>query len=350
MQVRKSFSRTIPVGILVLLLLWCGNGCQKVSSISAAQPAASLLQMETIPRTPERLARGKYLVEGVLTCFSCHSELDFTQRPFQLKAGTKGGGHIFDNIELNLPDTNRVVAPNISPDPDYGAGKWKDADFVRALRQGIGYDGRTLYPLMPYYYFRNLSDEDLASAIVYVRSIAPAHIQQPKTALTDDLKKDLQPLPPVGHVPEPDRSDRVAYGKYLVTAAHCNDCHTPVDEHFNPLPGMTLAGGVPLTGYWGPDPNKLITVASMNLTPDPSGISYYDENRFIAALRTGTVKARQLSNIMPWAIYRNLSDEDLKAIFAYLRTLKPVQHRVDNTEPPQYCKLCRSKHGFGDRN
>src|SRR6516165_5738842 len=112
MQVRKSFSRTIPVGILVLLLLWCGNGCQKVSSISAAQPAASLLQMETIPRTPERLARGKYLVEGVLTCFSCHSELDFTQRPFQLKAGTKGGGHIFDNIELNLPDTNRVVAPN----------------------------------------------------------------------------------------------------------------------------------------------------------------------------------------------------------------------------------------------
>jgi hypothetical protein len=53
---------------------------------------------------------------------------------------------------------------------------------------------------------------------------------------------------------------------------------------------------------------------------------------------------------MPWAFFRNLSDDDLKAIFSYLRTLKPVQHRVDNTELPRYCKLCRGKHGFGDRN
>jgi len=336
--------------VLPLLLLLCGNGCQKVSTVSATESTASLLQMETIPRTPERLARGKYLVEGVLQCFTCHSELDFTQRPFQLKPGTKGGGHTFANIELDLPEPNRVVAPNISPDPDYGAGEWKDADFVRALRQGIGHDGRTLYPLMPSYYFRDLSDDDLASVIVYVRSIAPVHINQPKTELTDDIRKTLQPLSPVDHVPEPDRSDRVAYGKYLVTAGHCNDCHTPVDEHSNPLPGMDSAGGQPFTGNWGPDPKKLITVASLNLTPDPSGISYYDENTFIAALRTGTVKARQLSNIMPWAVFRNLSDDDLKAIFAYLQTLKPVQHRVDNTEPPRYCKLCRGKHGFGDRN
>lgn len=243
-----------------------------------------------------------------------------------------------------------MVAPNISPDADYGAGKWKDTDFVRALRQGIGHDGRTLYPLMPYYYFRDLSDEDLASAIVYVRSIVPVHINQPKTVLTEGIKKTLQSLPPLERVPEPDRSDRVAYGKYLVTAGHCNDCHTPVDEQFNPLLGMDFAGGFPLIGYWGPDPNKLITVASMNLTPDPSGISYYDENTFIGALRTGTVRARQLANIMPWSSFRNLSDDDLKAMFAYLRTLKPVQHRVDNTEPPRYCKLCRSKHGFGDRN
>lgn len=63
--------------------------------------------METIPRTPERLARGKYLVEGVLQCFACHSEVDFTQRPLQLKPGTKGGGHIFANIELDLPEPNQ---------------------------------------------------------------------------------------------------------------------------------------------------------------------------------------------------------------------------------------------------
>jgi mono/diheme cytochrome c family protein len=306
--------------------------------------------MEPIPRTPERLARGKYLVEGLVQCTFCHSQYDYTQRPSHPAEGKKGGGQVFPQEETGLPEPNRIVAPNITPDPVFGAGKWKDADFVRALRQGIGHDGRTLYPMMPYQYFRSLSDEDLGSVIVYVRSLAPVHIERPNTVLTDDIKKTLQPLPPVAHVPEPDRSDRVAYGKYLVTVGHCDLCHTPYDEQGNNLAGMDFAGGDPLTGPWGPDPKKLITVASLNLTPDPSGISYFDENLFINVIRTGTVQARPLSNAMPWAYFRNLTDGDLKAIFAYLRTLKPVQHRVDNTEPPRFCKQCKRKHGFGDRN
>jgi mono/diheme cytochrome c family protein len=142
---------------------------------------------------------------------------------------------------------------------------------------------------------------------------------------------------------------QVGNEKYLVTVGHCEGCHTPLDEHLQPIPGMAFAGGAPLTGNWGPDPTKIITVSSLNLTPDPSGI-YFDEKMFIDVIRTGTVKARPLSNIMPWAFFRNLSDDDLKAIFAYLRTLPPVHHNVDNTEPPRYCKLCRGKHGFGDRN
>ena len=350
MKAWKSISPGMRVAVFAAFLLYLCSGCQRASLASPTKPTASVLEMETIPRTPERLARGKYLVEGLLQCYLCHSEPDFTRRPGRPMPGKRGGGFVFPNVEVELPEPNSVVAANISPDPDYGAGRWKDADFVRALRQGIGHDGRTLYPLMPYAYFRNLSDEDLASVIVYERSIAPVHIERPKTMLTEEIKKTFQPLPPVGHVPEPDRTDRVAYGKYLVTAAHCDACHTPLDEQFNPIPGMHFAGGVPLTGYWGPDPKKLITVASMNLTPDPSGISYFDEKMFIDVIRTGTVKARQLSNVMPWAFFRNLSDDDLKAIFAYLRTLKPVQHRVDNTEPPRYCKLCRGKHGFGERN
>ena len=111
---------------------------------------------------------------------------------------------------------------------------------MRALRQGIGHDGRTLYPLMPYQYFRNLSDEDLASVIVYVRSIAPVHIQRPKTLLTDDIKKAIQPLFPLAHVPDPDPSDRLAYGKYLVTVGHCDGCHTPTDENLNPIQAWIL--------------------------------------------------------------------------------------------------------------
>ncbi len=149
----------------------------------------SVLDLEPIPRTPERLARGKYLVEGLLQCPACHSENDFSKRPFEVFPGKKLGGFVFPNIELGLAGPNRVVAPNISPDPEYGAGTWKDADFVRALRQGIGHDGRTLYPLMPYSYFRDLSDEDLAAVIVYERSVPPVHIKRPKTRLTEELKK-----------------------------------------------------------------------------------------------------------------------------------------------------------------
>jgi hypothetical protein len=106
---------------------------------------------------------------------------------------------------------------------------------------------------------------------------------------------------------------------------------------------MDFAGGFTRSGPWG-------SAASANLTPDPSGIPYYDEALFLEVMRTGFVKARPLSPAMPTMVSKNMSDDDLKAIFAYLRTLKPVQHRVDNSEPPTYCKLCRQKHGAGDRN
>lgn len=337
------------VAVAVALLALRPSTSAQTEPKSQVAEGTSVLDMETIPRTPQRLARGQYLVEGLLQCPACHSENDFSKRPFEVFPGKKLGGFVFPNIELGLQKPNRVVAPNISPDPEYGAGTWKDADFVRALRQGIGHDGRTLYPLMPYFYFRNLSDEDLASVIVYERSVAPVHIQRPKTRLTAELKKAFQPLPPLPHVPEPDRSDRVKYGEYLVVGGHCDACHTPTDDKGAPFPGMAFSGGAPLVGTWEGG-KKLVTVNALNLTPDPAGISYFDERMFIEVIRNGGFKTRPLANIMPWAYFRNLTDDDLKAIFAYLRTLKPVCHHVDNTEPPTYCKQCRTKHGLGAIN
>jgi hypothetical protein len=105
---------------------------------------------------------------------------------------------------------------------------------------------------------------------------------------------------------------------------------------------MDFAGGFILDGPWG-------RVASANLTPDPSGIPYYDEAMFVQALRTGFVKARKLNQIMPWHTYRGMTDEDLAAMFAYIKTFKPIRHHVDNTLPT-YCKLCRQMHGGGDQN
>ena len=345
-------NRLAAAAVVAAALLFVGarfSTASQSETESSVTTNRSVLDMESIPRTPERLARGKYLVEGLLQCPACHSENDFSKRPFEVIPGKKLGGFVFPNVEIGLAKPNRVVAPNISPDPEYGAGTWKDADFVRALRQGIGHDGRTLYPLMPYFYFRNLSDEDLASVIVYERSVPPVHIKRPKTRLTEELSKAFQPLPPLAHVAEPDHSDQVKYGKYLVDGGHCDACHTPTDDKGDPIPGMYLGGGAPLVGTWEGG-KKMQTVNALNLTPHPSGISYFDEKMFIEVIRNGGFSARPLSNIMPWAFFRNLTDDDLKAIFAYLRTLKPVFHYVDNTEPPTYCKQCRTKHGLGALN
>jgi len=107
---------------------------------------------------------------------------------------------------------------------------------------------------------------------------------------------------------------------------------------------MSFAGGAILKVL------PAFVAASANLTPDPSGIGYYDEELFLKVLRTGYVGARPLSPVMPYSFYGNMSDDDLKAIFAYLRTVTPVRHRVDNSLPPTYCKLCRQIHGAGDQN
>jgi hypothetical protein len=198
---------------------------------------------------------------------------------------------------------------------------------------------------MPYLDFRSMSDEDLASVIVYLRSLPPVREQQPTTDLIFPVKYLIRsaPQPLDAPVPEPDRSTPEKRGKYLVTIAGCTDCHTPQDAHGQPLPGMDFAGGFILDGPWG-------RVASGNITPDPTGIPYYDEAMFTQAIRTGYVGARKLSQIMPWHTYRGMTDEDIAAMFAYVKTFKPVHHYVDNSEPPTFCKVCRQTHGGGNQN
>jgi hypothetical protein len=303
-------------------------------------PRARPLTNRTFERTPERLARGQYLVEN-LGCFDCHGEHDWTKHDAPLIEGTRGAGYA-DFPLTGLP--GRVVPPNITPDRETGAGNWTDDMLARAIREGVGYDGRALFPFMPYPDFRNMSDEDLASVIVYLRSIPPIRKALPKTEIIFPVKylMSSMPQPITEPVPQPDLSTPVKRGEYLVSIAACTDCHTPQAKG-QPIRGLEFAGGFVLEGPWG-------RVASANITPDPSGISYYDEALFLEMIRTGYVKARKINQVMSWSDYRNLTDEDLKAIFAYIRTLKPVKHRVDNTEPPTFCKLCGSSHGAGNQN
>jgi cytochrome c553 len=292
--------------------------------------------------TPARHERGRYNTEAVMGCFDCHSEHDTSLPGEPPREGTKGGGRVFFPEGTDFP--GRLVASNISSDLETGAGKWTDDMLGRAIREGIGHDGRALFPLMPYSNYRAIPDEDLASVIVYLRSIPPVKNALPKSEITFPLSRLYlsAPQPVTTVVTAPDLSNPVTHGQFVARMASCSNCHT-VEERGAPKKGLEFAGGFVL----GPPEDS---VASVNITPDPSGISYYDEALFLEVMRTGQVKARKLHAIMPWAYYRGMSDDDLKAMWAYLKTLPPVKHRVDNIEPPTLCKLCGNSHGAGDKN
>jgi len=177
-----------------------------------------------------------------------------------------------------------------------------------------------------------------------LRTLKPVRHELPKTEIIFPVKYLIRsvPEPVTDPVNSPDPADRVKWGKYLVTMGNCGECHSPRDRG-ETIKGLEYSGGFSLNGPWG-------VVSAANITPDASGINYYDEALFIQTMRTGYVKARELAPIMPVGEFKNLTDDDLRAIYAYLRTVKPVKHVVDNTEPPTYCKLCKFKHGGGDKN
>ena len=306
-------------------------------------PRARPLTTQRFASTPERLARGTYLVTHVTPCMECHAPHRWGEHDAPVEANMLGAGQ---EIPMKgLP--GRVVAPNLSPDPETGAGTWTDDQLARAIREGVGHDGRALFPIMPYQRYRSMSDEDVASIVVYLRSLPPVRRQQPATEIVVPVRYLMRSVPEPLHapVPAPDLSTAVKRGAYLTTIGACAECHTPQDDHGQPIPGLEFAGGFVFEGPWG-------RVASANLTPDPSGIPYYDVSLFTDVLRTGHAKARRINQIMPWHAFGGMTDEDIAAIFTGLTALKPVKHSVTNDESvaPTFCRLCRHWHGYGDRN
>jgi mono/diheme cytochrome c family protein len=335
----RKLAKYFGIAVLALVVLLAVGITSTIGWRPFIGPKARTLTNRTFERTPQRLERGRYLAVGVAGCLGCHSEHDWKNRG-AIPPGMEGAGEVMPITEL----PGRIVAPNITPDPETGAGTWTDDQLARAIREGIGHDGRALFPMMPYQDFRNMPDEDLASIIVYLRSLPPVHRSLPKSEIIFPVKYLIRgvPQPLTASVPTPVLGDPLQRGKFLVAMAGCAGCHTP-QVRGQTVPGMDLAGGSTFSGPWG-------SVASSNITPDASGIGYYDEALFLQVMKTGYVKARELSPIMPVFDFKNMTDDDLKAMFAYLRTLKPVKHRVDNTEPVSECRLCRMKHGGGKLN
>jgi mono/diheme cytochrome c family protein len=337
----RLFGKILGYGFLIVVVLAVVGISFTIGWRPFLGPKARPLTDRKFAAAPERLARGKYLAENVANCMACHGPHDWTQHDAPMLPGTEGSGAVMP--EAGLPGT--VYAPNLTPDPETGAGTWTDDQLARAIREGIGHDGRTLFPVMPYERFREMPDEDLASVVVFLRSLPPVRNPMPKTEIIFPVKYLIRsvPEPVTGPVPAADLSIPVKRGEFLVKMADCQTCHTPPDPHGQPLPGMDFAGGWVFEGAWG-------KVATANITPDASGISYYDEDLFVQTMRTGYVKTRKLSQIMPWSVYRGMTDDDLKSIFAFLRTIKPISHHVDNTETATICPICKFKHGYGEKN
>lgn len=338
--------KKILLGILALLVLLVLGAITAVGWQVVLGPDARAVTSRTFERTDQRLARGQYLVENVAACFHCHSEHDLSDPAVPIAAGMKGAGW-----EMPVPELGKVVAPNITPDKATGIGTWTDDEIARAIQEGVNKQGKPLFPLMPYMNFRNLDDEDLASIIVYLRSIPAVSRKRERSQLIFPLSVLVKTLPkPLpAHAPQPAvaRVTAQARGEYLVrTVAGCQHCHTPADDKGQPLPGMDFGGGFMLH-----DPaDHLKPVFSLNITQDPSGIAHYDEALFMDVLRASEAVRGLVNPIMPLENYKGMSDGDLRDMFAYLASVPHVQHRVSNTDPPTKCPVCGQEHGLGNLN
>src|SRR5688500_11928748 len=232
----RRILRWLAVLVLVIIVLALG-ALLTIGRPLLFGPNARAVTSRTFEPSEARLARGEYLVEGVAHCFQCHSPHDMSNPELPIVDGMKGAGWWMDDA----PGLGKVVAPNITPDRETGIGDWTDDEIARAIREGVSRDGTALFPIMPYENFRQMSDEDLASVVVYLRSITPVRNPLARTALEFPLSRivNTMPAPLEGTVPEPPASSR---GEYLATLAECRTCHSAAVQG-EPVPGLTFGGG-----------------------------------------------------------------------------------------------------------
>ncbi len=282
-----------------------------------------------VSMAPERIARGRYLFDVVCDCNGCHSQRDYSRFAGPVVPSGKGQGFVFPD-ELGLP--GRLVARNITPDPKTGIGKWTDGEKIRAIREGVDREGRALFPMMPYQAFAHMSDQDVESLVAYLNTLAPVRNPLPDTNIKFPVSFFIKSAPkPVGSVPPPDFSTPAARGRYLVTIADCGGCHTQRIKG-EPVPGMTLAGGEDFK--LSPE----LEVVSANITPDmDTGIGKWSEEFFLgkfAKYKEYVEKGSPVTGpagftLMPWLGLSQAEPDDLKAIYAYLRTVPPVVNKVE---------------------
>jgi len=281
----------------------------------AALVLLTLTRAVTAAGEEDAVERGEYLVRAG-GCFSCHT--------------VKGGEKLAGRRPLTTP-FGTFYSPNITPDPETGIGRWTDAQFLRALREGVRPDGANYFPVLPYPSFTGITDGDALAIKAYLFSLPPVHQQnRPHDVPFPFSWRWLQTgwkllfFTPGPFQPAPDRSAAYNRGAYLVTAlAHCGECHTPRN-----FLGATRSSQ-PLAGTPDGPEGQLVP----NITPDPTtGIGRWDKDDVVELLRTGaTPEQSRLKGAMPEVIedgLKYLTNDDLRAIADYLFAQPPITHDV----------------------
>jgi len=319
----------LVLGCLVLAVIVVGGA--GIAWLFLRKPAMAPPSSIKVAMTPERIARGQYIFETVTDCAGCHSQRGFTRVGGPEVSSGRGRGNVMSDILKGLPGV--VVAPNITPDYETGIGAWTDGEKIRAIREGVDRDGNALFPMMPYVSYGRLSDEDVQAVVAFLDSLPPIHNPLPKTKLVFPVSVLVKSAPkPVGSVAAIDKSDPKKYGEFLVAVGGCAECHTPTDEKGQPLPGRLLAGGQLFDTTMG-------KVVSANITPDvDTGTGkwsreffqrkFYDYKEY-ATGGPPPSPGPQSFTLMPWLGFSRKTEDELDAIYAYLRTVPAIRNSVE---------------------
>jgi hypothetical protein len=301
-----------------------------ISYITLALPNVGDPENIKVEITPQRLARGEYLADHVALCTDCHSKRDWSKLAGPVIPGTQGGGgEIFDG-KVGFPGI--VNVPNITP---YNLKGWTDGELFRTITTGERKDGSAIFPLMPWPYYSKMSREDVYSIIAYIRTLKPVETNYPKAKLNFPLNILVHTMPQKASLSQlPPTTDSVKYGEYICRSADCIECHSKSDNG-QIIKGMEFAGGhqYPVFG---------IVLRSANITPDKTtGIGNWKEADFVAVFKSfgnpakaSAVPKGGFQTIMPWYGYAGMTEGDLKSIFKYLKTIKPVKNDVIKFQQP----------------
>jgi len=320
--------KKIGFWILAIIIAVIGSA---VIYIKFALPNIKAASVLTVELTPERIARGEYLANHVAVCIDCHSTRDWSRFSGPPAPGTLGkGGDLFDQ-KFGFPGA--YYAKNITPE---GISRYTDGELFRTITTGVSKEGRAMFPVMPFHYYGQMDEEDIKSIIAYIRTLPPIKNEIPESSSDFPMNFIINTLPHEASFSKlPEKTDVVNYGKYLANAASCIDCHTKFEKG-NLVAGTEFGGG---REFNFPDGS---IVRSANISSDEdTGIGGWDDETFVSLFKAhsdSTTLATQLkpgefNSIMPWTMYGGMKDEDLKAIFAYLKTVAPIKNEVAKFTP-----------------